>query len=134
NKHIKNDTTTPVKDSAEFKPFAGKELRVFPTDADIPKDALNGKIDETFVPRAKVELPEKGKFAEWKHRLVDELRKRSFRAFPERIPAGNKVKNGERLLPWPHVATEPGIELALVVMGDDSKESQFGGILVLNEE
>jgi dienelactone hydrolase len=63
NKHLKNETTTPVKD-ADFKPIPGKELRVFPTDGDIPKDALNGKIDETFVPRAKVKLPEKGKFEE----------------------------------------------------------------------
>jgi dienelactone hydrolase len=86
NKHIKNDTTTPVKDSAEFKPLPGKELRVFPTDADIPKDSLNGKIDETFVPQAKVELPAKGKFEEWKRKLLGELKAQSFRAWPDRIP------------------------------------------------
>ncbi|HZT81086.1 MAG TPA: prolyl oligopeptidase family serine peptidase, partial [Gemmataceae bacterium] len=57
NKHIKGDTG-PVKDSAEFAPLPGKELRVFPEDRDIPKDAVNGRIDETFVPRAKVKLPE----------------------------------------------------------------------------
>ena len=59
NKHLKNDTTAPVKD-ADFKPLPGKELRVFPEDKDIPKDAINGKIDETFVPKAKVKLPEEG--------------------------------------------------------------------------
>ena len=40
NKHLKHDTGA-VKD-ADFKPLPGKELRVFPEDKDIPKDALNG--------------------------------------------------------------------------------------------
>jgi dienelactone hydrolase len=91
NKHVKNDTTTPVEDSAKFKPLPGKELRVFPTDADIPKDVINGKIDETFVPRAKVVLPEKGKFIEWKEGLLKALRARAFRSFPERIPPAKQT-------------------------------------------
>ena len=74
NKHLKDDTT-PVKD-ADFKPLPGKELRVFPEDKDMPKDALNGKIDETFVKRAEVKLPEEGKFAEWKKGMVKELREK----------------------------------------------------------
>src|SRR5205807_5068869 len=52
NKHLKNDVVTPVKD-ADFKEIPGKLLRVFPTDADVPKDAINGKVDEVFVPRGK---------------------------------------------------------------------------------
>lgn len=86
NQHVKNDTTTPVEDSAKFKPLPGKVLRVFPTDADIPKDARNASIDETFVPRAKVLLPEKGKFAEWKKQLVQQLKDRCFRTLPREIP------------------------------------------------
>jgi dienelactone hydrolase len=93
NKHVKNDTTTPVKDSAEFKPFAGKELRVFPEDSDIPKDAINGKIDETFVPRAKVDLPQPDKFEEWKRALIKDLRSRSFRAWPDEIYPAHDDKN-----------------------------------------
>jgi cephalosporin-C deacetylase-like acetyl esterase len=85
NKHLKNDTKTPVTDSAEFKLFAGKELRVFPEDKDIPKDQINTKIDETFVPRAQVKLPEKGKFAAWKKGMIKELREHSFRWFPNEI-------------------------------------------------
>jgi dipeptidyl aminopeptidase/acylaminoacyl peptidase len=65
NKHIQNDSATPVTDSAEFEPLPGEELRVSPTDADLPKDAFNGKIDETFVPRARGALPERGEFEEW---------------------------------------------------------------------
>src|SRR5439155_22378636 len=76
NKHLKGDTTTPVKD-AVFKPIEGKLLRVFPTDADLPKDVLNGRIDETFVPRAKVTLPETGKFEACKKSLLQKLRDES---------------------------------------------------------
>ncbi len=86
NQHVKNDTTTPVEDSAKFKPLPGKELRVFPTDADLPKDARNASIDETFVPRAKVALPEKGKFEDWKKQLVQQLKEKCFHTFPKKIP------------------------------------------------
>jgi hypothetical protein len=96
NRHIKNETGE-VKDSAEFKPLEGKELRVFPEDKDVPADALNGKIDETFVPRAQVRLPEEGNFAEWKKGLLKDLREKSFRTFPERIPAA-KLKGGDASL------------------------------------
>jgi dienelactone hydrolase len=88
NKHLKNDTGD-VKD-ADFKPLPGKELRVFPEDADLPKDQINDRIDETFVPRAVVKLPQEGKYAEWRAGLMKQLRERTFRAFPERIPAGTK--------------------------------------------
>ncbi|MCC6421552.1 MAG: acetylxylan esterase [Gemmataceae bacterium] len=92
NQHVKNDTTTPVEDSAKFKPLPGKVLRVFPTDAVIPKDARNASIDETFVPRAKVLLPEKGKFAEWKKQLVQQLKDRCFQAFPAKIAGADDVR------------------------------------------
>jgi cephalosporin-C deacetylase-like acetyl esterase len=83
NRQMKHDTS-PVKD-ADFKPLPGPELRVFPEDKDVPSDAINGKIDETFVPQAQVKLPEAGKFEEWKRGLMKQLREKSFRAFPERI-------------------------------------------------
>src|SRR5262249_28455989 len=64
NLHIKGEKG-PVKDSAEFKPLPGKDLRVFPEDRDLPRDALNKLIDELFVPEAKVNLPEPEQFARW---------------------------------------------------------------------
>jgi cephalosporin-C deacetylase-like acetyl esterase len=85
NKHLKHDAG-PVKD-ADFEPIPGKDLRVFPEDKDIPADAINAKIDETFVARADVKLPKEGEFADWKKSLMAGLRERPFRAFPERIPA-----------------------------------------------
>jgi dienelactone hydrolase len=75
NKYLKNDANAAVADT-RFEPIAGKELRVFPTDADLPKDILNGKIDESFVPRAQVALPEMGKFAQWKANLLGQLQRR----------------------------------------------------------
>src|SRR5207249_3246803 len=91
NKHIKNDTAA-VKD-ADFKELPGTDLRAFPTDKDVPADALNGKIDETFVPRAVVKLPEEGKFEAWKGALVKQLREQSFRTFPEQVPEAKELKS-----------------------------------------
>src|SRR5438094_250959 len=82
---------------------------VFPTDADVPKDALNGRIDETFVPRAKVALPEKGKFEEWKKELLQKLRKTCFRAFPDQIPKAEVASRHADTSTY--FSTEPGIEI-----------------------
>lgn len=84
NKHLKGDATTPAKD-AEFKAIDGKLLRVFATDDDIPKDAINARIDETFVPRAKVETPAEGKFAGWKRTTLHRLTTHSFQDFSARV-------------------------------------------------
>src|SRR5262245_34247714 len=56
NKHLKGDTS-PIKD-AEDKPLPGKDLRVFPEEKDLPKDAINASIDETFISRTALNLPE----------------------------------------------------------------------------
>jgi dienelactone hydrolase len=110
NKHLKNDTG-PVKD-ADFKPLPGKDLRVFAEDKDVPKDAINGKIDETFVPKAEVKLPEPGKFEEWRKGLVKKLRQQSFRTFPERVP---KIKEWKPISDkGADLITEPGIKTGIV--------------------
>jgi cephalosporin-C deacetylase-like acetyl esterase len=114
NKHLKNDTTTPIG-SVEFKPLAGKALRAFPEDKDIPADQINTKVDETFVPKALVNLPEAGKFADWRARLVTELRERSFRSLPKEIPAARimtrKVDAKGKVFELQMLVTEPGIEV-----------------------
>jgi cephalosporin-C deacetylase-like acetyl esterase len=91
NKHLKHDTS-PVKD-ADFAAIPGPDLRVFPEDKDIPADALNGKIDETFTARADVKLPKEGDFAAWKKGLMTGLRERPFHALPERIPAAKEAED-----------------------------------------
>jgi len=106
NKHLKGDTG-PVKD-ADFKLLPGKELRVFPEEKDFPKDAINGKIDETFVKKAEVKLPEEGKFAEWKKGMVKELREKVFRAFPKEIREVKYISGGG-FLSGRKLESEPGI-------------------------
>src|SRR3954454_24277165 len=36
NKHLWRNEIAPVDDSAQYKPLPGADLRVFPTDADVP--------------------------------------------------------------------------------------------------
>jgi cephalosporin-C deacetylase-like acetyl esterase len=133
NRHVKGDTA-PVKD-VDSKPLPGKELRVFPADKDIPKDALNGKIDETFVPKAAVKLPVKGKFEEWKKGLMKELREKSFRTFPDRIPkaeAGLTIREGNGTLV--RMRTEPVITAELFFFAKGKQDPKLGKVLVLNAD
>ena len=77
---------------ADFPKIEGKELRVFPEDADLPKDAINATADEVFVPMAKVKLPAEAKdFAAWKAGLVKQLREKVLPALPEKVPAAEHV-------------------------------------------
>lgn len=84
NKHLKGDASSAS--DVKWTPLPGSDLRVFPTDADLPSDAVNHRIDETFVPTRRPELPEPGQFETWKRELMGRLRRLSFRDFPERIP------------------------------------------------
>jgi dienelactone hydrolase len=132
NRHLKNDTA-PVKHE-ESKPLPGPQLRVFPEVKDVPKDALNAKIDETFVPKGVVKLPEEGKFAEWKTGLVKELREKSFRRFPERIPpADARPLRAPQPAGWP-VTTEPGIELRVWPFPREKDGESDGTMIVVDEQ
>jgi dienelactone hydrolase len=106
-----------VKDSAEFKPLPGKDLRVFPEDKDVPTDAINGKIDETFVSLGKPSLPQPSSYTKWKRDRISELRAHSFRVFPEQLPTAERVKPAKDAKPSPlslaKVFTEPEIEVTL---------------------
>ncbi len=118
NKHLKGDATTKVEDSARYTPLEGRKLRVFPTDDDLPKDALNGRIDETFIPAAKVVLPEKGKYAEWKAGMIARLKQQSFRGISNTVSVA-KLRKGEQIF-FKDVETELGISTWLFDAGDDT--------------
>jgi cephalosporin-C deacetylase-like acetyl esterase len=92
NKHLCNDIPEII--DANFKPIAGEELRVFPEDRDLPKDQINDRIDQTFVPRSQVKLPAEGEFEEWKKELMGQLRERVFHRFPDRFPAPKELGGG----------------------------------------
>src|SRR5262245_38519929 len=79
NSHLKGDarpvTDTEIDIVSEGQnpgpyPIAPERLRVFPTDADLPRNELNTKIDESFVPLAKVVDPAPGQFDAWKQALL----------------------------------------------------------------
>jgi cephalosporin-C deacetylase-like acetyl esterase len=129
NKHLRGDTT-PAGD-VDTAPLPGPELRVFPEDKDVPADALNGKIDETFVPKAQVKLPEAGKFEEWKEWLMKELREKSFRAFPEQFPKPEPALDGTSTgTGWNSVlTTEPDIHAHL--FGSKQTKPDVRDILVI---
>ncbi len=86
NRHLKGDNSEVAE--PPLPPFPGKELRVFPEDSDLPKDSLNGKIDESFVQLAKPTTPkDKEEYHTWSQRLRGELLDRVFREWPDEIPA-----------------------------------------------
>jgi dienelactone hydrolase len=117
NAHLKGDAR-PVTDSERDivteggnpgpYPIPPEKLRVFPQDSDLPQDQLNTKIDESFVPLAKVGRgsPDPAQKAS----LLKQLRGTSFRYFPERIPAAKKLKDigdsNERVTSEEHIHFE----------------------------
>lgn len=79
NKHVKNGTG-PVKDAGPLVEIPGRALRVFREESDIPKDAINAKVDETFVARAQVAPPTSTEYALWKREMSQQVRSRVFRS------------------------------------------------------
>jgi cephalosporin-C deacetylase-like acetyl esterase len=130
NKHLKRDEKSEVKD-AEFEKIDGKRLRVFPTDADLPKDSINHRVDEVFVKRGKVELPEKGKYEEWRKRLVAEVAKIVLRSVDRPITAARVMKGPSKRGPMFLLETQPGIQLEVAAI--PAKVDAFT-IAVLNSE
>ncbi|MFO0915544.1 MAG: prolyl oligopeptidase family serine peptidase [Pirellulales bacterium] len=92
-------------------PIAPEELRVFPNDSDLPSDQRNTVIDQEFVPVAQIAAPQSGAIEPWRKSLLDELRRVTWRYFPDQIPAASVAKRGdgasERV--WT-LQSEPGIE------------------------
>lgn len=118
NTHLRNDPR-PIIDSevdlaSETRPdpphpIPPERLRVFPTDAELPKDELNTTIDQHFVPIAKVSPSAPGEFESWKRSLLAELRRVTFRSLPEWIPPAERIGDASP----PRLRTETGIELTL---------------------
>jgi dienelactone hydrolase len=88
NKHLKGDASKV--DEPTLEPFKGEELRVFPDT--LPEDELNSKIDETFVPLAKADLPKNPKALQaWRKQMLADLRSRCFAGWP----AGKRVQSSK---------------------------------------
>jgi len=152
NIHLKGDPR-PVLDSEvdlvsgareDIHPIPPEQLRVFPGDSDIPKDARNDRIDQEFVPMAKVELPTKGTFDKWQKELVTNLRRLTFHHFPDRIPpailvaghfgepkdskaGADTVSDGAEVT---RLGTEPGITIRLRAVRSPSPRANRIMVLV----
>lgn len=127
------DIVTEGRDPGPY-PIAPERLRVFATDRQIPRDQLNTKIDEHFVPLAKPEVPAAGQFVSWKKSLLGELKRVSFGYFPEGIPAAKQV--GKASDGSQRIASEDGIEFRLTPVNKAANASRNGAALlvVLNED
>ncbi|HLX65045.1 MAG TPA: prolyl oligopeptidase family serine peptidase [Planctomycetota bacterium] len=94
-------------------------LRVFPSDADVPADAINTRADRFFITPAKVDLPTAENFAEWKTKLLARLREMTFNAWPPNAPSlvvSPLGGTGQALPPEAGTAngedsTEPGLKV-----------------------
>src|SRR5262249_38321425 len=82
-RHLREDAR-PVADADAGLTLDGrhrieyKQLRVFPEDKDLPRDQLNTRIDEVFIPAARPQPPSAEGFAAWRQGLLDRLRKVAF--------------------------------------------------------
>jgi cephalosporin-C deacetylase-like acetyl esterase len=124
------DVVSEGRDPGPY-PIPIEKLRVFPTDADLPADELNTKIDEHFVPLASAPAPGDD-FAAWKEPLRKELRRVSFGYFPEKIPAARRlddVKPGTQGL-----ESEAGIEFHVHTGGPGNPNPTSVLLVVLNED
>ncbi|MGH9935564.1 MAG: alpha/beta hydrolase family protein, partial [Blastocatellia bacterium] len=115
NRHLKGDARRVVDPdagaSADGSPALDRKLlRVFPEDADFPKNHINTKIDELFVTLAKPGLPAAGKYESWRRDLLDRLRQAAFAAWPATAPAAYAAALGSEPRAEKET-TEDGIEV-----------------------
>jgi hypothetical protein len=119
NLHLKNDPRVVTDSEVDLVtgpyakrifPIAPEQLQVFPRDRDIPTDQLNTTIDEHFVPVASRTGPTEGGFVDWKQNLLGQLREKSFRSLPKRIPPARLLEESKDHV---RLETEPGIEIKL---------------------
>ena len=129
NRHLKKDNAEVHEPPQE--PFPGAALRVFPTDDDLPRDSINHRIDESFVPKAEQTVPkDKSEFASWSRGLVARLRELCFREWPEQVPAATVVRRpASGLL---ELETEQGIRVT-VHSGPATDRSGPPWLIVLNK-
>ncbi len=133
NRHLRGDSRPVTDPDAGLGPdpktprIPTKDLRVFPEDSDLPKDQINTKIDESFVPAAKVELPGPGGFESWRGDLLERLRNTCFKAWPE-APPPRPSKEDRNL------ATEDGIVVSLARHFSPAAVETRKWLVVLDQE
>jgi hypothetical protein len=137
NRHLKADAR-PVTDPDSglaahgSYPINPSALRVFANDSDLPKDQLNTRIDETFVPRPNPEPPSPEGFVTWRRNLLDRLRQASFAAWPAQPADEPRSALGDRPVER-RESTEEGIEVSWRWLPGQGKKG-LPAIIVLNPD
>ena len=141
NAHLKGDAR-PIADSEIDVvseggnpgpyPIEPEKLRVFSSDADLPADRLNAKIDELFVPLANPQAPKPGEYDAWKKSLAAELRRVSFGYFPDTIPPAEKLGDAEAGAV--RMRSEGAIEFRLRTPASKAAGGKSVLLAVLNED
>jgi cephalosporin-C deacetylase-like acetyl esterase len=133
---MRGDPSTVQDIEFKLTPENCKELRVFAEDKDIPSDAINNKIDQTFVVKAQPRLPTVSNYAKWKHDRIHELRAKSFRAFPEQVPMAERPeeKDGKASAARSYkITTEGNLQAALRILTPRNLDrSRTGTLVVIN--
>ena len=132
-KHLKGEKRK-LEDAAD-KPLPGTDLRVFPTDADLPKDSINHKIDEVFIPVAKPVVPAV-KYDVFRAGKMHAVGQGSFGNVPAAFPLAKEdrqrivIAGGDqaRVLIW--VALD-GVKKAEKVAREMAKRANAGTLIVL---
>lgn len=130
NRHLKNDNSEVREPQLPVIP--GKDLRVFPEDTDLPADALNGRIDELFVPCRRPGLPQSPEdFRRLREDLLDVLEEKIF-SWPEGARAAQVLRTAPdgRLL----LTTEPGMVVTAARIGKQPMKPHRLWLVVLNPD
>jgi len=86
------------------------------------------RIDEVFLPRAQVKVPDKDGFAAWKMGLTQKLREPLFPGISQEIPAAVEKDSPGKLLKW---TTEPALR-SMRSWAAAAARRQGGTLIVLN--
>lgn len=116
-----------------FELLPPKTLRVFPTDADLPKDAVNATADESFIPIVPPELPEAGKYAAWRAELLGKLRTGPFHSLPEKLPMATESRSPSVGNVQP-LTSEEQVDFHLISVTPGDEKAKTGTLLVLNPD
>lgn len=109
NLHLKGDDREVQE--PPIPPIPDAELRVFPTDDDLPADRINDRIDESFIARPQLKMPtDADAFRAWARELNRQLRERVFHEWPDQVPAAEVVEQSEQE-PTLVLATESGLKI-----------------------
>jgi hypothetical protein len=118
----------------ELPAIEGKLLRVFPED--LPKDELNTKIDELFVPAATNDLPATADaFLSWRATQMAELRRIVLRSLPEKFTPQTEAKLSSRKEQTGTLLTERGVSIPWKYFpASNTKSDRALWLVVLGEE